>query len=200
MQEGAWFPPVVRIKGRGRYAFLLGWRLDKHGKWHGHVAWLVREQVLWRGVDVWMRAETSNRSKTRTTAEFPAGTTMTFPSDRAPQPADTRRPAGSRRLSPQVRPTDVQHGSTATPPNSACRHLIASRVGAGRYGADHACAGSSHRGGQAWRLMFKTIAGVDARRLGWGRSLPRGFLCSGRGRPCAPGPLAAGYRAVSPRE
>jgi hypothetical protein len=57
VREQVWFPPVVRIKGRGRYAFLLAWRLDKHGKWHGRVAWLVREQVLWRGVDVWMRAE-----------------------------------------------------------------------------------------------------------------------------------------------
>jgi hypothetical protein len=27
----------------------------------------------------------------------------------------------------------------------------------------------------------------------------RGSLCSGRSRPCAPGPLATGYRAASPR-
>jgi hypothetical protein len=47
-----WFPPVVRIKGRDRYVFLLAWRLDKHSKWHGHGAWLVREQLLWKGVDV----------------------------------------------------------------------------------------------------------------------------------------------------
>jgi hypothetical protein len=57
VREEVWFPPVVRIKGRGRYVFLLAWRQDKHGRWRGHVAWLVREQVLWKGVDVWMRAE-----------------------------------------------------------------------------------------------------------------------------------------------
>ncbi|MGI5224018.1 hypothetical protein [Actinoallomurus sp. CA-142502] len=57
MREEMWFPPFVRIKGRGRYALLLAWRLDKYGKWHGRIAWLAREQVLWKGVDVWMRAE-----------------------------------------------------------------------------------------------------------------------------------------------
>ncbi|GAB2841190.1 hypothetical protein GCM10027176_51300 [Actinoallomurus bryophytorum] len=57
MREGVWFAPVVRLKRSGRYAFLLAWKRDKHGKWRGHVAWLVREQVLWSGVDVWMRAE-----------------------------------------------------------------------------------------------------------------------------------------------
>jgi hypothetical protein len=35
----------------------------------------------------------------------------------------------------------------------------------------------------------RSIADVDARRLGRERSLPRGFLCSGRGRSCAPGPF-----------
>jgi hypothetical protein len=44
-------------KAAAGYAFLLGWRLDKYGNWHGHVARLVREQVLWKGVDVWMRAD-----------------------------------------------------------------------------------------------------------------------------------------------
>ncbi|GAA4617325.1 hypothetical protein GCM10023195_77310 [Actinoallomurus liliacearum] len=50
------FAPVVRIKATGRYVFLLGWARDKRGAWHAHVAWLAREHVLWRGVDVWMRA------------------------------------------------------------------------------------------------------------------------------------------------
>jgi hypothetical protein len=53
VREEMWFAPVVRIKGRGRYAFLLAWRFDKHGRWRGHAAWLVREQVRWKGVDVW---------------------------------------------------------------------------------------------------------------------------------------------------
>jgi hypothetical protein len=35
-------------------------------------------------------------------------------------------------------------------------------------------------------LIFKAIAVDGCRRSGWGRSLPRGFLCSGRGRPSAP--------------
>lgn len=36
--------------------FLLAWERDEHGRWRGHVAWLARPQVAWRGVDVWMLA------------------------------------------------------------------------------------------------------------------------------------------------
>ena len=43
------------------------------------------------------------------------------------------------------------------------------------------------------RWLRPTIATRWLRWLrGWGRSLPRGFRCSGRGRSCAPGPLALG--------
>lgn len=54
-REEEWFAPVVRIRSTGRYVFLLAWERDKHGQWHGHVAWLSRG-YRWRGVDVWMRA------------------------------------------------------------------------------------------------------------------------------------------------
>ncbi|MCO6011559.1 hypothetical protein NE236_42075 [Actinoallomurus purpureus] len=46
----------MRIRATGRHVFLLAWARDKRGTWHAHVAWLTREYVLWRGVDVWMRA------------------------------------------------------------------------------------------------------------------------------------------------
>jgi hypothetical protein len=35
----------------------MPYRLAKNGCWKGRVAWLAREQVAWRGVDVWMPAE-----------------------------------------------------------------------------------------------------------------------------------------------
>jgi hypothetical protein len=57
VREEVFFAPVVRLKRSGRYAFLLPWRRDKEGRWEGHIAWLVREQVLWKGVDVWTRAQ-----------------------------------------------------------------------------------------------------------------------------------------------
>jgi hypothetical protein len=37
--------------------FLIVWQRDKTRRWEGHVAWLAREHVARRGVDVWMPAE-----------------------------------------------------------------------------------------------------------------------------------------------
>lgn len=51
------YAPVVRIRATGRHVLLLAWHQDKHGTWHAHVAWLARQYVTWRGIDVWMRAE-----------------------------------------------------------------------------------------------------------------------------------------------
>jgi hypothetical protein len=47
---------AVRIKRTGQIVLLLERERGPHG-WKGHVAWLAREHVAWRGVDVWMRAE-----------------------------------------------------------------------------------------------------------------------------------------------
>jgi hypothetical protein len=54
------------LRGRPHQAhrpacFLLAWERDKHGRWRGHVAWLAREQVAWRGVDGWMLADDLER-------------------------------------------------------------------------------------------------------------------------------------------
>jgi hypothetical protein len=66
-REGSWFAPVVRLKQSGRYAFLLTWKRDKHGKWHGHVARRVARpragSVVGRGrVDAGRRPRASQRS------------------------------------------------------------------------------------------------------------------------------------------
>lgn len=60
-RESEWLAPGVRVKRGGRLVFLLAWKRDKYGRWWGHVAWLAREQVTWRGVDVWMLADDLER-------------------------------------------------------------------------------------------------------------------------------------------
>jgi hypothetical protein len=32
-------------------------RLPRNRRWKGRVAWLARENIAWRGVDVWMPAD-----------------------------------------------------------------------------------------------------------------------------------------------
>lgn len=53
--------PAVRIRRTGQIVLLLEWERDRHGRWKGHVAWLTRPQVAWRGVDVWLPAEDLER-------------------------------------------------------------------------------------------------------------------------------------------
>ncbi|MDN3356099.1 hypothetical protein [Actinomadura sp. DC4] len=53
--------PAVRIRRTGQIVLLLEWERNDRGLWRGHVAWLSRPQVAWRGVDVWMPAEDLER-------------------------------------------------------------------------------------------------------------------------------------------
>ena len=55
------YAPVVRIKATGRHVLLVAWHRDKHGVWHGRVAWLARQGVLWYGADAWMPAKDLER-------------------------------------------------------------------------------------------------------------------------------------------
>jgi hypothetical protein len=56
------------------------------------VAWLVREQILWKGVDVWMRAEELERVEAQDYRRVPRRIDDDVPSECGPQPTHAGRP------------------------------------------------------------------------------------------------------------
>ncbi|MBC6463479.1 hypothetical protein [Actinomadura sp. HBU206391] len=63
--------PVVRSRTTGTYAFLLGWEQRPDRSWTARIAWLQKEGVTWRVVDLLVQADEINPVEGQDYSEVP---------------------------------------------------------------------------------------------------------------------------------